>query len=121
MITCPLCSKGVLQEIHVGAAATLAYLEIDELQDFYCPTILTLGDPPRQESHFHRRTFQGAYPEYSFLLPPFFLSWIAGKNILRIYNSLSRVEYQPWKYLDNVIYEDAIQWAKRLSNLKAFV
>ncbi len=104
---CPLCNEKVINENWT-----------EHESDFYCPTGVTLGKPPHVESHYHRITWEGC-PEYTILVPPFYLTWmnVRGSKTLRIYDGIGP---GPWKYFLDIELEEAIVWAKRLSNLKAF-
>lgn len=115
MIECILCGRLVMNETKTG------FLDDDAASDFHCPNLITLGHPPHQESHYHRVSCQGCFPEYSILIPPFFMTWLDGRKNLRIYNSLEREHPQRcWKYFDKAEFEEVVYWAKRLKVLVPF-
>lgn len=116
MIQCILCDRLVMNETKNG------FLEDDALNDFHCPNLITLGRPPHQESHYHRVTCQGCLPEYTILIPPFYMIWLEGRKNLKIYSDFGK-NYDPqmcWKYFDKIEFEEVVHWTKRLKVLVPF-
>lgn len=118
MIECILCGRLVMNETKTG------FLEDDAASDFHCPNLITLGDPPHRESHYHRVSCQGCYPEYTILIPPFYMTWLDGRKNLKIYadhqlNDLDSPQ-KCWKYFDKIEFEEVVHWAKRLKVLVPF-
>lgn len=114
MITCPLCKELVWD---------LEYkqnIDDEDKQDFHCGTPVHLGNE-RYSSHYYRITVQECFPEYTLHIPPFHLSWLEGKNELRIYNSIHKAETtSAWKFVPKVDFQEVIHWIERLKTLRPF-
>lgn len=120
MIYCPLCNKQVLDETNKFPIAN------NDLCDFYCPTkiIFTGYDRgPLIGSHYYRQTFQGCYPEYGIIVPPFKMVWLDGRKNLKIYDYMKgfRNFDEPNKYFDKIELPEVIRKAKQLHALRAFL
>lgn len=125
MITCPLCHLNVLPSFDAPDYSGIAKtgLHDNEIDDFYCPTIISFHQTLRSHfTRFTRQTWQGN-PEYRLLVPPFQLLWMDGQKTLRVFQHAQNYDHQDnWDSLaSNVEFHEVVRLAQRLNNLKAFL
>lgn len=121
MISCPFCNKLVLDD-H-SADGEEETVPDNETWDFNCPTYVNVH-PGVRWSHYTRRTFQGSWPEYEAIMPPFQIRWWDGLNTLEVrqFNVIPENWRTPVRIhiAHDQSIEDFIKHANRMAKLKAF-